>query len=135
MQINKVRSSIVVLVQTYFLNCKQSKKERRSENIDGLNVDAWGSSSKKAFWSHAIMMNISRRPSIIKIWKDHYSGHHRCIFCKKKYFFPTGWKNCEKVSPYFSLSGVEKCPNLHFFGEKLSRFTLFWKKFDKIGTF
>ena len=40
-------------------------------------------------------------------------------------FFLGKRKNCEKVSPYFSLSGVEKFPNLHFFG----------KIFFQIGTF
>ena len=41
---------------------------------------------------------------------------HRWLFCQRKYFFPGGPKYCEKVSPYFSLSGVENCPNIHFFG-------------------
>ena len=50
---------------------------------------------------------------------------HRWIFCQKN--FPVGQNNCEKV-PYFSLSGVEKYSNLHFFGEKLSKFTLFLGK-------
>ena len=35
---------------------------------------------------------------------------HRWLFCQRKYFFPGGPKYCEKVSPYFSLSGVEKWP-------------------------
>ena len=86
---------------------------------------------------------------------EKYTFSHECLkfgqvaigeySAKKKYFFPTGWKIFEKVFPYFSLSGVEKCPNLHFFGKncqdipffgkKLSRYTLFWEKSDKNCTF
>ena len=51
----------------------------------------------------------------------------------KIYFFPGGQKNCEKVSPYFSHSGVEKFPNLHFFGKNFSRLALFWEKFAIFG--
>ena len=51
----------------------------------------------------------------------------------KIHFFPQRQKNCEKVSPYFSLSGVEKFPNLHFFGKKFSRLALFWQKFAIFG--
>ena len=49
----------------------------------------------------------------------------------KIYFFPGRRKNCEKVSPYFSLSGVEKFPNLHF-GGKLQ---ILWGKSIKIGIY
>ena len=34
-----------------------------------------------------------------------------------KFFSPVQRKNCEKISPYFSLLGVENCPKLHFFGK------------------
>ena len=34
---------------------------------------------------------------------------------RKNLFFPSQQKNCEKISPYFSLSEVENCPKLHFF--------------------
>ena len=37
-------------------------------------------------------------------------------------FFLRRRKNCEKVSPYFSLSGAEKFPNLHFFGKIFSKY-------------
>ena len=56
----------------------------------------------------------------------------------KIHFFPWRRKNCEKVSPYFSLSGVEKFPNLHIFGKNFSRLALFWQKFaiwGKIANF
>ena len=42
----------------------------------------------------------------------------------KIYVFSQRQKKCEKVSPYFSLSGVEKFPNCTFVG-----------KFFPIGTF
>ena len=42
----------------------------------------------------------------------------------KIYVFSQRQKKCEKVSPYFSLSGVEKCQNLHFFGIKVYKFAL-----------
>ena len=67
---------------------------------------------------------------------------HRWIFCqknlffpqsvKKIYFFPRWWKNCEKLSPYFSLSEVENFSNLHFFGKILSRLAFFGGKITKI---
>ena len=37
---------------------------------------------------------------------------------KKIYFFPGQRKNCEKISPYFSLSEVENCPNCTLMGKK-----------------
>ena len=40
---------------------------------------------------------------------------------KKINFFPG-----QQISPYFSLSEVENCPKLHFFGKKLSRLAFFW---------
>ena len=61
----------------------------------------------------------------------------------KIHFFLWRRKNCEKDSPYFSLSGVEKFPNLHFFGKNFSRLALrgklqifakkvpIWKKFSQ----
>ena len=51
------------------------------------------------------------------------------ILPQKLTFSAGGKKNCEKVSPYFSLSGVEKFPNLNFFGKNFSRLALFWQKF------
>ena len=51
----------------------------------------------------------------------------------KIHFFLWRRKNCEKVSPYFLLSGVEKFPNLHFFGKNFSRLALFWQKFAIFG--
>ena len=33
---------------------------------------------------------------------------------RKIYFFPGQQKNCEKISPYVSLSEVENCPKLQF---------------------
>ena len=53
---------------------------------------------------------------------------------KKFYSFPTGQKNCEKVSPYFSLSGVEKCPNLHFFGKNCQGIHFFRKNCQDAGS-
>ena len=50
---------------------------------------------------------------------------------KKIYFFPGQRKNCEKISPYFSLSEVENCPKLHFFGKKLSRLAFFGGNLSK----
>jgi len=55
------------------------------------------------------------------------------ILPQKFIFSPGGKKICEKVSPYFSLSGVEKFPNLHFFGKKFSRLVLFWQKLQILG--
>ena len=52
---------------------------------------------------------------------------------KKIYFFPGQRKNCEKISPYFSLSEVENFSKLHFFGEKLSRLAFFGEKLQKFA--
>ena len=52
---------------------------------------------------------------------------------KKIYFFPSQWKNCEKISPYFSLSEVENFSKLHFFGKKLSRLAFFGGKLQKFA--
>ena len=49
----------------------------------------------------------------------------RWTFCQKILFFSSHWKNHSKISPYFSLSEVENCPKLHFFGKKLSRLNFF----------
>ena len=50
---------------------------------------------------------------------------------QKIYFFPSRRKNCEEISPYFSLSEVENFSKLYFFGKKLS---IFWgKKFTNLG--
>ena len=54
---------------------------------------------------------------------------------KKIYFFPGQRKNCEKISPYFSLSEVENFSKLHFFGEKLSRLAFFGEKLQKFANF
>ena len=54
---------------------------------------------------------------------------------KKIYFFP-GWrKNCEKVSPYFSLSEEENCQKLHFFEKKIVKISIFLGKIVKISNF
>ena len=54
---------------------------------------------------------------------------------KKIYFFP-GWrKNCEKVSPYFSLSEEENCQKLHFFEKKIVKISIFLGKIVKICNF
>ena len=47
----------------------------------------------------------------------------------KIYFFPGRPETCEKVSPYFSLSGLEKFPNLHFCGKIFSRLAIFGQQF------
>jgi len=57
------------------------------------------------------------------------------ILPKKSIFSPANEKNCEKISPYFSLLEVENCPQLHFFGKKLSRLVFFGGKIVKICTF
>ena len=54
---------------------------------------------------------------------------------KKIYFFPGQRKNCEKISPYFSLSEVENFSKLHFFWNKLSRLAFFGGKIAKICKF
>ena len=54
---------------------------------------------------------------------------------EKNYFFPSWQKNCEKLSPYFSLSEVENFSKLHFFGKKLSRLAFFGGKIAKICKF
>ena len=38
----------------------------------------------------------------------------------KNLFLPQPAKNCEEISPYFSLSEVENYPKLHFLGTILS---------------
>ena len=58
-------------------------------------------------------------------------------------FFPSQRKNCEKVSPYFSLSEMEyfkialfwgkNCQDKHFLGEKLQKTNLGAKIEKKIG--
>ena len=54
---------------------------------------------------------------------------------KKIYFFP-GWrKNCEKVSPYYSLSEEENCQKLHFFEKKIVKISIFLGKIVKICNF
>ena len=46
------------------------------------------------------------------------------ILPQRSIFFPRQRKNCEKISPYFSLLEVENCPKLDkLFWEKLSRLT------------
>ena len=56
---------------------------------------------------------------------------------KKIYFFPGQQKNCEKISPYFSLSEVENFSKLHFFGEKIVKISIFLgeklQKFTNLG--
>ena len=52
---------------------------------------------------------------------------------KKIYFFPSRRKNCEKVSPYLSLSEVENFSKVHYFGKKLSRLAVFWGKLQKFA--
>ena len=54
---------------------------------------------------------------------------------RKIYFFPGQQKNCEKISPYFSLSEVENCPKLHFFLEKIVKISIFGGKIAKIRIF
>ena len=54
---------------------------------------------------------------------------------QKNYFSPVGWKNCEKVSPYFSLSGVEKCLNLLFWGKNCQDLNFFGKLLAKFVHF
>ena len=51
----------------------------------------------------------------------------------KIHFFPWRRKNCEKVSLYFSLSGVEKFPNLHFFGRNFSKYHFYWENLQILG--
>ena len=51
-------------------------------------------------------------------------GHSIGEYSAKKYFFSSGQNNCYKVSPYFSLTEVEKCPNF-------TKFELFWGKITK----
>ena len=54
-----------------------------------------------------------------------------CLFrigeysARKIHFFPGQRKNCEKISPYFSLKEVENCPKLHFFLEKIVEISIF----------
>ena len=48
-------------------------------------------------------------------------------------FFLGRRKNCEKVSPYFSLSGVEKFPNLHFFGRNFSKYHFYGENLQILG--
>ena len=65
--------------------------------------------------------------------KHTWTGEHRWIFCQKIEFFPSQRKNCEKLSPYFSLSEVENFSKLHFFGKKLSRLAFFGEKLQKFA--
>jgi len=57
------------------------------------------------------------------------------ILPQKFIFFPGGKKNCEKVSPYFSLSGVKRFPNFQFFcfqiGTFLAQICNFFRKNGK----
>ena len=54
---------------------------------------------------------------------------------KKIYFFPSWQKNCEKVSPYYSLSEEENCQKLHFFEKKIVKISIFLGKIVKICNF
>ena len=51
----------------------------------------------------------------------------------KIHFFLWRRKNCEKDSPYFSLSGVEKFPNLHFFGRNFSKYHFYGENLQILG--
>ena len=51
----------------------------------------------------------------------------------KIYFFPGRPETCEKVSPYFSLSGVEKFSNLHFFGRNFSKYHFYVENLQILG--
>ena len=52
---------------------------------------------------------------------------------QKIYFFPSRRKNCEEISPYFSLSEVENCPKLDFFGKKIVKISIFGGKLSKFA--
>ena len=53
----------------------------------------------------------------------------------KFYFFP-GWrKNCEKVSPYFSLSEMENFSKIALLWEKIVKISIFGGKIAKISKF
>ena len=55
----------------------------------------------------------------------------RWIFCQKDLFSQCSGPNfCEELSPYFSLSGAEKCPNLYnfFWGGGLGKGSIKKKK-------
>ena len=46
------------------------------------------------------------------LYNTNFNGD-RWIFCQKDLFSQCSGPNfCEELSPYFSLSGAEKCPNL-----------------------
>ena len=55
------------------------------------------------------------------------------ILAQKNIFFPVSEKIVKKFPPIFHSQGMEKFPNLHFFGKNFSRLALFWQKFAIFG--
>ena len=89
-------------------------------------------------WEKYLFFNFQKLLNVFGKWpwktwqKGSYIGEHSA---KKIYFFPGQQKNCEKISPIFSLSEVKNYQKLFFWGKFFFKISIIFGKIVKIFKF